>query len=85
MPRAFAAYIRMHSYQKKQARISARINKSKKYYERPTELFARFVQGIYTDKETVKSLAPTTFEKFFELLENGHYKNLKEMFNFCNN
>ena len=80
MPRAFAAYIRMHSYQKKQARISARINKSKKYYQKPTELFARFVQGLYTDRETVQNLAPNTSEKFFELLEQGHYKNLSEIF-----
>ena len=79
MPKAFAAYIRLHSYQKKQARISARINKSKKYYEKPTELFARFVQGIYTDRENVIKLAPKTSEIFFNLLENGHYKNLKEV------
>ena len=80
MPRAFAAYIRMHSYQKKQARISARINKSKKYYSRPTELFARFVQGLYTDRETVESLAPIASAKFFELLDKGHYKNLSKIF-----
>lgn len=79
IPRAFAAYIRLHSYQKKQSRISARINKSKKYYERPTELFARFVQGIYTDKENITKLAPHTSEIFFKLLENGHYKNLNEV------
>ena len=80
MPRAFAAYIRMHSYQKKQARISARINKSKKYYTRPTELFARFVQGLYTDRETVETIAPHAAAKFFELLNSGHYKNLSEIF-----
>lgn len=80
MPKAFAAYIRMHSYQKKQARISARINKSKKYYDRPTELFARFVQGLYTDKEAVERLAPTASGMFFELLRKGHYKNLSEIF-----
>ena len=80
MPRAFAAYIRMHSYQKKQSRISARINKSQKYYSKPTELFARFVQGLYTDRETVEKLAPTACSRFFELLEKGHYKSLGEIF-----
>ena len=76
MPEAFAAYIRLKSYQKKQARISAKINKSKKYYARPTELFARFVEGLYLDKEYTKKLAPTSSKIFNELLDEGYYKDL---------
>ena len=76
MPSAFAAYIKLHSYQKKQARISARINKCKKYYSRPTELFARFVEGIYLDKEKVEQLAPNTSKIFYELLDNNFYNGL---------
>lgn len=76
MPKAFAAYIRLHSCQKKQARISARINKTKKYYAKPTELFARFVEGIYIDKERTKTIAPNTFARFFELLDAGYYREL---------
>ena len=76
MPEAFAAYIRLKSYQKKQARISAKINKSKKYYARPTELFARFVEGLYLDKEYAKKLAPTSAQIFNELLDEGYYKDL---------
>lgn len=79
MPKAFAAYIRLHSYQKKQARISARINKSKKYYSKPTELFARFVEGIYIDKDHVKTLAPKAYERFEQLLNEGYYKELKNV------
>ena len=79
MPKAFAAYIRLHSYQKKQARISARINKYKKYYERPTKLFARFVEGLYMDKEWVEAIAPKVSAKFYELLNNGYYMELKEV------
>ena len=45
----FAAYIRLRSYQKKQARISQRINRLNKYYTCATELFARFVEGVYLD------------------------------------
>ena len=33
---------------KKQTRIAQRINKLNKYYERPTELFARFIEGVKT-------------------------------------
>lgn len=80
MPKAFAAYIRLKSYQKKQARVSARINKSKKYYSKPTELFARFVEGIYSDKEYIQSIAPTTYKQFNSLLNQGHYKELAQLF-----
>lgn len=76
MPKAFAAYIRLKSFQKKQSRISARINKYKKYYERPTELFARLVEGLYLDKEWTEAIAPNVTEKFYELLKNGYYYEL---------
>lgn len=76
MPKAFAAYIRLHSYQKKQARISAKINKNKKYYTKPTELFARFVEGLYIDKQYTQQLAPTAAEIFNQLLDEGYYKDL---------
>lgn len=80
IPKAFAAYIRLNSYRKKQSRISARINKSKKYYSKPTELFARFVQGLFIDKEKVCSLAPKTCVIFFNLLKEGYYMELKNLF-----
>ena len=77
IPKAFAAYIRLKSYQRKQSRVSARINKSKKYYSKPAELFARFVEGVYLDKEYVQSIAPTTYEQFKKLLNENYYKELK--------
>lgn len=79
MPKAFAAYIRLKSFQKKQSRISARINKYKKYYERPTELFARLIEGLYLDKEWTEAIAPNVTEKFYELLKNGYYYELSEV------
>ena len=68
---------------KKQARVTARINKINKYYKRPTELFARFVEGLYLDREWVEAIAPFTCEKFFELLDNGYYGNLKDVIQGC--
>lgn len=79
MPEAFAAYIRMKSCIKKQSRITARINRLNKYYKRPTELFARFVEGLYLDREWVEAIAPFTCEKFFDLLETGYYGNLEDV------
>lgn len=81
MPPAFVAYIRLHSYQKKQGRISARINKYKKYYEKPSELFARLVEGVYMDKEWVEAIAPNVMKQFFDLLNDGYYMELKYVLN----
>ena len=77
MPKSFAAYIRLKSAQKKQSRVSARINKLNKYYTKPNELFARFIEGMYLDKDWVKALAPYTTKKFYENLNEGKYKDLE--------
>lgn len=79
IPKAFAAYIRLRSYQKKQARISARINRYRKYYEKPAELFARLVEGLYLDREWVEAIAPNVTSKFYELLKDGYYKELMHL------
>lgn len=79
MPRAFAFYIKLRSAQKKQTRTSARINRLKKYYTKPCELFARLVEGIYLDREWVCALAPYTSDRFFNLLGDGYYGKLKEV------
>mgnify|MGYP000021222769 FL=1 len=84
MPPAFSAYIRLRSLQKKQKRISARINKLKKYYTKPAELFARFVEGIYLDKEWTCALAPYTSKVFYDLLNAGHYGKLKAVIDRLN-
>lgn len=80
MPPEFAAYIRLKSCQKRQARISSRINKLKKYYAKPTELFARLVEGLYLSPDLVKSSAPHTCELFYNLLEKDYYPHLKDVF-----
>lgn len=79
MPAAFVNYIKLRSAQKKQKRTSARINRLKKYYTKPCELFARFVEGIYLDREWVCAIAPYTSDRFFNLLCDGYYGNLKEV------
>ena len=80
MPQAFCAYIRMKSAQRKQARNSRRLNYYKKYYSKPTELFARFIEGLYIDLEKTQELAPLVFARFSELLEQGYYFELKQVF-----
>lgn len=79
MSEAFCAYIRLKSAQKKQARISNRINLLEKYYSKPAELFARFVEGLYIDEARVRALAPHATQRFSELLESGYYFELKNV------
>lgn len=80
MPKEFCAYIRLKSCLKKQSRISAKINKMNKYYSKPSELFARFVEGLYVNKEQVQTLAPNSYKRFYELLNAGYYKELSNVF-----
>ena len=80
MPDAFAAYIRLKSCQKRQSRVSARINRLKKYYSKPTELFARFIEGLYLDPQRVLVSAPQTCKRFFKLLNSGYYPYLSKVF-----
>ena len=80
MPKAFQIYIRLCSLQRKQAKLARRLNKMNKYYEKPTELFARFVQGYFSTPETISTIAPTSVKRFNELLESGYYKELKDLF-----
>lgn len=77
---AFADYIRLKSLLRRQKKISARILKLQNYYKRPTELFARFVEGLYINKNIVFELAPNAYHRFFELLEMNYYGELKTVF-----
>lgn len=85
MPQAFCACIRLKSAQKKQARNSARMNRLNKYYAKPTELFARFVEGLYIDEARTQACAPHATQRFFELLESGYYQELKHVFEILQN
>ena len=81
MPEEFAAYIRLKSCQKRQSRISAKINRLEKYYSKPTELFSRFVEGLYLDREKVQKIAPNSYKRFFDLMNSGYYKELSQIIN----
>ena len=84
MPKAFIAYIRLKSYQRKQTRVSSRINKLKKYYQKPTELFARFIEGLYLDKEWVEALAPKVSDIFKSKYLQGEFEEFSTVFDILN-
>lgn len=85
MPKAFVSYIRLKSYQKKQTRTSSRINKLNKYYQTPTELFSRFVEGLYLNEPKTQANAPIVMRRFKELLEKGYYLELSNVFKMLRN
>ena len=80
MPSEFCAYIRLKSYQRRQSRISGKINRLRKYYSKPAELFARFVEGLYLYPQQVKTTAPLCYNRFYELLSIGYYMELNGVF-----
>lgn len=76
----FHAYTELKTLQKEKRRICRCINKYKKYYTAPTELFARFIEGIYIDCEKVKIIAPMAYQRFLKLMKDGYYHELKIVF-----
>ena len=84
IPKAFINYIRLKSYMRHQKRISSRINKLQKYYYKPCELFARFVQGLNMNVEKIKELAPNSYKRFCELINFGYYFELSELKDLLN-
>lgn len=70
-------YILIKSKQRALSRINSRISRINKYYNNPSELFARFVDSYYTNPTYTKKVAPCASEyiketniKFFQQLNN---------------
>ena len=80
MPKSFQTYIKLCSLKRKQSKISRRINKMNKYFSKPTELFARFVQSYFFNPKEINEIAPVTAKRFNSLLEQGYYGKLKDFF-----
>ena len=59
-------YILLKSKQRYLKRVNSRINKLNRYYNTPTELFARFVEMFYTNPNKLKTIAPRAFQKMSE-------------------
>lgn len=79
MPISFVYYIKIVSLTRKSKNIQKRKNKLKKYYERPSELFARFIQAFYKFENDIKELAPTTYTIFQKKLCEEDFKGLSKI------
>ena len=54
-------YILLKSKQRAVKRINAKISRINRYYNNPTELFARFIDSYYTKPEYTKKTAPIAY------------------------
>ena len=61
-------YIILKSKQRSLRRINSKINKLNRYYNNPSEMFARFVEMFYTQPEKLKSIAPVAYSKMEKTL-----------------
>lgn len=74
-----AAYILLKSKQRFMSRINSRINKLNKYYNTPTELWARFCEMFFTDINKTKKLAPVLSLRFIDILNTNKIKELSDV------
>ena len=69
-------YILLKSRQRLLCRLNYKINKLNKYYETPTELWARFVELYFTDAKKTKEIAPNIYNKFKQVVESNMIQEL---------
>lgn len=74
-------YIKLKSQQRVLKRIAGRISRLNSYYKRPTELFARFVEGLFIDTNRVSEIAPYTYLVFCKELTLNRYLELADFIN----
>lgn len=55
-------YIKIKSLQRAIKRVNLKISRLNRYYNNPSELFARFLDSYYTNNEYTKSIAPNACE-----------------------
>ncbi len=74
-------YLKLLSKKRALKRLNSKMNRLNKYYNSPTELFARSFELYISDKMQLKSTAPTVYSCYEKLMESGKQKIL---INFVN-
>ncbi len=65
-------YIILKSKQRAVSRINSRIAKLNRYYNKPTELFARFCELYFTDKIKSQKIAPELTQRFNQIISSNN-------------
>ena len=66
-------------------RINARISKINRYYNSPTELFARSMEVFMLDNKAFKLKAPILYTIYSDFISNKKDSVLTDFFNICHN
>lgn len=72
------SYLKLKSLLRALKRVNSRINRLNKYYNSPTELFARALEIYITDRNTFTQKAPELV-KYFDNSELSQIENLKKI------
>lgn len=78
LPENFKNYFYLLSNYRKQKKVQNKISRLRNYYRRPTELFARFIEGLLKDEKVVSQLAPTAYAQYSALASLGYYNDLPQ-------
>ena len=73
------AYILLKSKRRALARINSRISKLNKYYNKPSELFARFSEVYFLEPDKANRLAPGLFNKINKKLNSNKIPELANL------
>lgn len=85
LPLNFKNYFYLLSNYRKQKKVQNKIAKLKRYYSRPTELFARFIEGLVKDEDYIIRVAPNVYMQFNKLAKLGYYNDLPELLDLIKN
>ena len=78
------AYIRLKSKQRCLKRINSKISKLNKYYNRSTELFARFMELYALNREKAHEIAPTVTKTMNNILKDNKIPKLTKFLSLLN-
>lgn len=78
-------YLKLKSKRRALRKIDAKISRLNRYYNAPTELFARAFEMFIGDKARLESIAPLVAKAFEEALESRKIKMLNGFVNNCIN
>ena len=81
LPEDVKLYIVLKSKQRIYRKISSKISKLNRYYNKPSELLARSFEKYVFDEDYVKKEAPLVYNNYKNILESGKYSVLNEFVN----
>ncbi len=78
-------FLKLKSKQRALKRVNSKINKLNKYYNSPTELFARSFEMYITDKDRLFKIAPNIYQSYEDMLFQNKNELLKGFIKNLNN